>query len=61
MALPASETKYKQQETNNFNIIAPKLGLTYDLGSNKGFYANYSVGFQPPETGDLYSSRQITL
>lgn len=59
-SLPAGSTKYKQQETNNFNIVAPKLGLTYDLGSNKGLYANYSVGFQPPETGDLYSSRQLT-
>lgn len=58
--LPVSESKYKEQETNNFNIVAPKLGLTYDLGTNKGFYANYSVGFQPPETGDLYSSRQLT-
>jgi len=55
-----TSTKYKQQETNDFNIIAPKLGLTYDLGANKGFYANYSVGFQPPETGDLYSARQLT-
>jgi len=59
-SLPATNTKYKQQETSNFNILAPKLGLTYDLGSNKGLYANYSVGFQPPETGDLYSSRQQT-
>ncbi len=58
--LPPGNTKYKQQETNNFNIVAPKLGLTYNLGNNKGFYANYSVGFQPPETGDLYSSRQLT-
>lgn len=56
--LPAGQTKYKQQETNNFNILAPKLGLTYDLGSNKGFYANYSLGFQPPETSNLYSSVQ---
>lgn len=58
--LPASNTKYKQQETNDFNIVAPKLGLTYDLGGNKGFYANYSVGFQPPETSGLYSARQLT-
>lgn len=57
--LPASNTKYKQQETNNFNIVTPKLGLTYNLGNNKGIYANYSVGFQPPETGGLYSSRQL--
>jgi iron complex outermembrane receptor protein len=53
-------TKYKQQETNDFNIVAPKVGLTYDLGGNKGLYANYSVGFQPPETGDLYNARQLT-
>lgn len=58
--LPATNTKYKQRETNNFNILAPKIGLTYDLGSNKGLYANYSVGFQPPETGGLYSSRQLS-
>ncbi|GGI51389.1 TonB-dependent receptor [Mucilaginibacter galii] len=58
--LPASNTKYKQQQTNNFNIVAPKLGLTYNLGNHKGLYANYSVGFQPPETGDLFSSRQQT-
>ncbi|MES2277360.1 MAG: TonB-dependent receptor [Bacteroidota bacterium] len=58
--LPASNTKYKQQAANSFNVIAPKLGLTYNLGNNKGLYANYSVGFQPPETGDLYGSRQLT-
>jgi iron complex outermembrane recepter protein len=58
--LPAINTKYKQQETNNFNVLAPKVGLTYDLGSNKGLYANYSVGFQPPETNGLYSSRQLS-
>lgn len=58
--IPADQTKYKQQETNNFNIVAPKLGITYNFGNNKGIYANYSVGFQPPETGDLYSSRQLT-
>jgi iron complex outermembrane receptor protein len=57
--IPAGSTKYKQQETNDFNVVAPKLGLTYNFGNNKGFYANYSVGFQPPETGDLYSSRQL--
>lgn len=55
-----SGTKYKQHEVNDFNIVAPKLGLTYNFGSNTGLYANYSVGFQPPETGDLYSARQLT-
>jgi iron complex outermembrane receptor protein len=56
--IPAG-SKYKQHETNDFNIVAPKFGLTYNFGNNKGLYANYSVGFQPPETGDLYSSRQL--
>jgi outer membrane receptor protein involved in Fe transport len=58
--LPPSNTKYKHQETNDFNIVAPKVGLTYDLGNNKGLYANYSIGFQPPETNGLYSSRQLS-
>ncbi|MFD1255471.1 TonB-dependent receptor [Mucilaginibacter terrae] len=58
--LPSTNTKYKQQQTNDFDIIAPKLGLTYNFGNHKGLYANYSVGFQPPETGDLFSSRQQT-
>ncbi|UEG55113.1 TonB-dependent receptor [Mucilaginibacter daejeonensis] len=58
--LPPSNTKYKQQQTNDFNIVAPKLGLTYKLADHTGLYANYSLGFQPPETGDLFSSRQRT-
>ncbi|MBE9666284.1 TonB-dependent receptor [Mucilaginibacter boryungensis] len=58
--LPPSNTKYKQFETNDFNIAAPKLGLTYNFGNNKGLYVNYSVGFQPPETSNLYSSRQLS-
>ncbi|MCO5935807.1 TonB-dependent receptor [Mucilaginibacter sp. RB4R14] len=58
--IAAGSTKYKQQETNVFNIVAPKLGMTYNFGNNKGLYANYSVGFQPPETGHLYNARQLT-
>lgn len=58
--LPATSAKYKQEEKNNFNIAAPKLGVTYDLGKGIGLYTNFSVGFQPPETSYLYSSRQMT-
>ncbi|MCJ8210966.1 TonB-dependent receptor [Mucilaginibacter sp. RS28] len=57
--LPPSNTKYKQQETNNFDVLAPKIGFTYNINANTGFYGNYSVGFQPPETSSLYSSRQL--
>lgn len=56
--LPPNRTKYKQQQNNSFNIAAPKLGFTYNLGSHTCLYGNFSIGFQPPETGDLYSSRQ---
>ncbi|HEY1023799.1 MAG TPA: TonB-dependent receptor [Sphingobacteriaceae bacterium] len=56
--LPVSRTRYKQQEQNRYHVVAPKLGLTYDLGVGKGIYANFSMGFQPPETSFLYSSRQ---
>ncbi|HYK75457.1 MAG TPA: TonB-dependent receptor [Daejeonella sp.] len=57
--LPPSQTKYKQQEQNNYNVLAPKIGATYDFGKGKGLYTNFSVGFQPPETSTLYSSRQL--
>ncbi len=44
---------------NHFDHFTPKLGLTYDLGNNKGFYVNYSVGFAPPNISDLYSGVQV--
>ena len=56
--LPSNKTKLKQQQTDAYNIIAPKLGTTFSLGPNKGLYANFSTGFQPPETSSLYSSTQ---
>jgi outer membrane receptor protein involved in Fe transport len=58
-SLPPNRTKYKQRQQNDFNIMAPKAGFTYELAQNTGFYGNFSVGFQPPETSDLYSSRQL--
>ncbi len=56
--LPQGKTKYKQKEQNTYSVLAPKLGLTYDLGRGFGIYSNWSVGFQPPETSFLYSARQ---
>ncbi|WP_423146516.1 TonB-dependent receptor [Rubrolithibacter danxiaensis] len=58
--LPIGQTKYKQEEKNNFNVLAPKIGATYDLGKGAGVYTNFSIGFQPPETSTLYGSRQLT-
>lgn len=56
--LSGSQTSKKAAQNNVYNIVAPKLGLTYALGPAQGVYANFSTGFQPPETGSLYSSRQ---
>ncbi|MDO7886627.1 TonB-dependent receptor [Hymenobacter cheonanensis] len=56
--LSGAQTSKKASQDNVYNIVAPKLGLTYALGPAQGLYANFSTGFQPPETGSLYSSRQ---
>jgi outer membrane receptor protein involved in Fe transport len=44
---------------NHFDHFTPKVGFTFDLGNNNGFYANYSVGFAPPNINDLYRGVQV--
>ncbi|MGN6800791.1 MAG: TonB-dependent receptor, partial [Ginsengibacter sp.] len=44
---------------NHFDHFTPKAGLTYDFGKNRGLYANYSVGFAPPDITDLYTGVQV--
>jgi iron complex outermembrane receptor protein len=56
--LSGRQTKKKAAQQNVYNLVAPKLGLTYALGENQGLYANFSTGFEPPETTNLYSSTQ---
>lgn len=34
--------------TKSYRQLTPKAGVTYDLGKDKGVYANYSKGFSPP-------------
>ncbi|HEY4651133.1 MAG TPA: TonB-dependent receptor [Pontibacter sp.] len=46
-------------ENNGFRSLTPKLGLTYDFGRDKGAYANYSVGFTPPQITELYRGVQV--
>lgn len=48
-------------ENNHFQNLTPKLGLTYDLGNDKGLYANYSVGFAPPAINDLYRGVKVPV
>jgi outer membrane receptor protein involved in Fe transport len=40
-----------------YSQTTPKLGLTYDLGKNKGLYANYSKGFAPTGLTAIFRKR----
>ena len=40
-----------------YSQTTPKLGLTYNLGKNKGLYANYSKGFAPTGLTAIFRKR----
>lgn len=44
---------------NHFRQLTPKIGVTYDFGKSRGLYANYSVGFAPPDIDDLYRGVKV--
>lgn len=46
-------------ETNHFDQVTPKVGFTYDIKANIGFYGNYSVGFSPPDVSELYRGVKV--
>ncbi len=46
-------------ERNAFSNWSPKVGATYDFGRDIGAYANYSVGFAPPQITELYRGVQV--
>ena len=43
-----------------YSQVTPKIGLTYDLGNDKGLYANYSQGFAPPSLTSIFRLRPGT-
>ena len=47
--------------TLNNSAISPKAGLTFDLGYNSGLYVNYSRGFAPPQTSDLFLGTKLPI
>ncbi|MBU0488141.1 MAG: TonB-dependent receptor [Bacteroidetes bacterium] len=49
---------HKYDGVNVMNKFIPKIGLVYDLKKNRGVYANYSVGFLPPSTDELYRNNE---
>lgn len=44
---------------NFFSHFTPKIGATYNFGGGTGVYANYSVGFSPPNISTLYSGYAV--
>lgn len=46
---------------NQFSSISPKIGVTYDFGKDRGIYANYSIGFVPPQVSELYRGVKVPV
>ncbi|MBD0403770.1 TonB-dependent receptor [Flammeovirga sp. EKP202] len=42
-----------------FSAITPRVGATYTMLNGLGFYANYSVGFMPPQVSELYRGTKV--
>jgi outer membrane receptor protein involved in Fe transport len=59
--LPATAYSGSPNGVNNFSQVTPKAGFTYDFGNDKGIYANYSIGFAPPDMSDLYYGVKIPV
>ncbi len=57
--LDASAYSGAPDEISTFDRVSPKIGLTYDLDRGRGLYANYSLGFAPPEVNELYNGVKI--
>lgn len=45
--------------TNQFKKLSSKIGLTYNVSSKTGFYANYSEGFVPPQVTEMYTGVKV--
>jgi iron complex outermembrane receptor protein len=56
-------TNYLDNTSGNksYSQFTPKIGATYDLGKEKGLYANYSRGFSPPGLTSIFRKRTTPL
>lgn len=52
--LPPSAFTGSPDQMTVYNNIAPRFGLMYNLDASNGLYTNYSIGFLPPEIGELF-------
>lgn len=46
--------------STSYSKVTPKIGLTYELGKDKGLYANYSQGFSPPALTSIFRRKPNT-
>jgi iron complex outermembrane receptor protein len=59
--LPPGAYSGAPDASSHFDHFTPKVGVTYDLDKNRGLYANYSVGFAPPNITDLYTGVKVPV
>ncbi|UYQ93508.1 TonB-dependent receptor [Chitinophaga horti] len=59
--LPPSAFTGAPDEQNFFHAWTPKVGATYNFGNDRGVYANYSVGFAPPNISELYRGVKVPV
>lgn len=59
--LPPGSYSGAANASNYFSYFTPKVGFTYGFSSTKGVYANYSVGFAPPNITDLFTGVQVPV
>ena len=44
-------------DTKTYSQFTPKFGLTWEINSTQGAYANYSQGFSPPQLTSIFRPR----
>lgn len=59
--LPSSAFTGAPDAQDHFEHFTPKVGVTHDLGKDRGVYANYSVGFAPPNITELYRGVKVPV
>lgn len=57
--LPPSAFSGAPGSTQTFNRFTPKLGLTWQLNPQIGFYGNYSEGFVAPQVTELFNGVKV--
>lgn len=51
----------KSSGTRAYTRFTPKIGLTYDLGHDRGVYGNFAQGFAPPGLTAIFTKRPTPL